>query len=389
MQSTTYSFRALLIILLSAPPILHADLIGVTWDFDDGGVYRIDETTGAAELIGYSGLSRMNSLAQDSRGVVYTAGVLDTGTELVDVLATIDPLTGVAHVVAPLSGQENDGIHSMTFSPDGILYGYQPSPDRIVTIDPVTAEVTFIAAITSDVPVGGLQGLEIGPDGLLYGWGVRDPGQGGLVLVDPETGVIVDVDPNVGGPPVQSLVWLEDGTLLGHWDSSRYCPPSPFPCTEEIEGTLLRVDPLTGATTLVGTNIAGDIRGLAVYRIPEIPEILVQIDIKPDDDLNAINPGSKGVIPVAILSSEEFDATTVNPSTVLLEGAEVAVRGKGKLLAHVEDVNGDELPDLICQVETESLTLNPDVGEVWLIAETQNSERIVGSDVVLIVPDAN
>jgi len=153
-----------------------------------------------------------------------------------------------------------------------------------------------------------------------------------------------------------------------------------------MEGTLLLIDPVSGAWVPIGTNVAGDIRGLAVYRIPEIP---VRIDIKPGDDWNTINPGSSGVIPVAILSSEEFDATTVDPATILLEGAEVAVRGKGKLLADVEDVNNDGLPDLVCQVETESLTLDPDVGEVWLTAETVNLEKVIGSDVVLIVPDQN
>jgi len=38
----------------------------------------------------------------------------------------------------------------------------------------------------------------------------------------------------------------------------------------------------------------------------------VAIDIKPGSDPNAINLGSKGVIPVAILSSLDFDATEVN-----------------------------------------------------------------------------
>ena len=39
----------------------------------------------------------------------------------------------------------------------------------------------------------------------------------------------------------------------------------------------------------------------------------VTIDIKPGSDPNSINLGSAGVIPVAILSSEAFDATTVDP----------------------------------------------------------------------------
>lgn len=43
--------------------------------------------------------------------------------------------------------------------------------------------------------------------------------------------------------------------------------------------------------------------------------------------------------------------------------------------------------DLICQVETESLSLNVDVGEVCLTGETYNWEIITGCDLVLIAPD--
>ena len=44
----------------------------------------------------------------------------------------------------------------------------------------------------------------------------------------------------------------------------------------------------------------------------------MDIDIKPGSDPNPINPGSNGLIPVAILSSEDFDATTVDPATIEL-----------------------------------------------------------------------
>ena len=47
----------------------------------------------------------------------------------------------------------------------------------------------------------------------------------------------------------------------------------------------------------------------------------IQIDIKPDDATNAINLGSNGNIPVAILSSASFDAQDVDPITVTLAGA--------------------------------------------------------------------
>ncbi|MCJ7728735.1 MAG: hypothetical protein MUO27_02470 [Sedimentisphaerales bacterium] len=52
----------------------------------------------------------------------------------------------------------------------------------------------------------------------------------------------------------------------------------------------------------------------------------MDIDIKPGSWPNAINLGSNGVIPVAILSSQYFDATTVKPESVELGGVGAAVR---------------------------------------------------------------
>jgi len=117
-------------------------------------------------------------------------------------------------------------------------------------------------------------------------------------------------------------------------------------------------------------------------------ELEVEIDIKPGDYPNVINLGSRGQIPVAILSSVEFDATEVDPATVLLAGASVAIKGKAEhLLAHDEDVNGDGLLDLYLQVETENL--NPDElqdGYAYLTGETYDGVKVVGCDEITIVP---
>lgn len=50
------------------------------------------------------------------------------------------------------------------------------------------------------------------------------------------------------------------------------------------------------------------------------PILPVAIDIKPQSCPNPFNMDSKGVLPVAILGTEDFDATAVDPATVLLEG---------------------------------------------------------------------
>ncbi len=116
--------------------------------------------------------------------------------------------------------------------------------------------------------------------------------------------------------------------------------------------------------------------------------LVVDIDIKPGSYPNAINLGSSGVIPVAILSSGEFDAITVDPETVALAGAGVAVRGKGnRLLSHEEDVNADGLLDLVVQVETENLDPGQfQDGSAVLEGSTYDGQQITGTDEVTIVP---
>jgi hypothetical protein len=49
-------------------------------------------------------------------------------------------------------------------------------------------------------------------------------------------------------------------------------------------------------------------------------EIEVSIDIKPQSCPNPLNVKSQGVLPVAILGTDDFDVTNINPDTVTLEG---------------------------------------------------------------------
>jgi hypothetical protein len=118
------------------------------------------------------------------------------------------------------------------------------------------------------------------------------------------------------------------------------------------------------------------------------PTVEVAIDIKPGSDPNSINLSSAGVIPVAILSSDTFDATTVDPDTVSFAGARVKMVGKsGKYLAHEEDVNGDGLVDLMCQVVTADFMIEEGESVAVLEAETYDDTPIHGEDNVRIVPD--
>lgn len=113
---------------------------------------------------------------------------------------------------------------------------------------------------------------------------------------------------------------------------------------------------------------------------------LVQIDIKPGSDPNSINLGSNGVVPVAILTTDDFDAATVDPLTVTLAGSEVRVKGKSGNAGSLEDVDGDGDLDLVVQVYTEALELVPGDAEAVLTAYTYSGELITGIDSIRVVP---
>jgi hypothetical protein len=104
----------------------------------------------------------------------------------------------------------------------------------------------------------------------------------------------------------------------------------------------------------------------------------VNIDIKPGSYPNSINLKSKGVIPVAILTSEDFDATTVDPDTVVFADA-------SPVQYAVEDVDHDGDHDLILHFRTQETNIAPGDTEACLIGETYDGVSIAGCDSVKVI----
>jgi YVTN family beta-propeller protein len=140
--------------------------------------------------------------------------------------------------------------------------------------------------------------------------------------------------------------------------------------------------------TVTNTVVATIDVGLHPLGIAITPQdfITVAIDIRPGSNPNSINLGSKGNVPVAILSTADFDATTVNPATVTLADAQVTVKGNGTLLASLEDVNADGLTDLVVHVTTAGMSISDGDVEAVLTGETFDGQTIRGSDSVRVVP---
>jgi dipeptidyl aminopeptidase/acylaminoacyl peptidase len=108
-----------------------------------------------------------------------------------------------------------------------------------------------------------------------------------------------------------------------------------------------------------------------------IPPMSVAIDIKPGSFPNSINPKSKGNIPVAILTTEDFDATTVDPLSVEF-GPYGATESHGR--GHIEDVDGDGDDDLVLHFRTQDTGIQCGDTSASLTGETFGGQMIEGSD---------
>jgi hypothetical protein len=125
----------------------------------------------------------------------------------------------------------------------------------------------------------------------------------------------------------------------------------------------------------------GGVVGLRVEGVGEVP-LLVNIDIKPGSFPNSINPKSKGVTPVAILTTNSLDATTVDPiSAKFGPSGALEVHGRG----HVEDVDGDGKPDLVLHFNTRDAGIKCGDISAGLTGETFDGEVIQGSDSIATV----
>jgi len=111
----------------------------------------------------------------------------------------------------------------------------------------------------------------------------------------------------------------------------------------------------------------------------QAPVLPITIDIKPGSDPNSINLKSKGVVPVAVLTTDDFDASTVDPDTVEFAGAE-PVRWT------MEDVDGDGDTDMLFHFKTQDLNLDGDSIEAILTGKTTDGISIEGTDTVNIIP---
>jgi hypothetical protein len=167
--------------------------------------------------------------------------------------------------------------------------------------------------------------------------------------------------------------------VIYHWNGLSWLAASEQyydPVTECVMVTI------TDSTSPSLSDLAGLVFASGVSVIP------FEIDIKPGSDPNSINCNNeKGVITVAVLTTEDFDATTVDHTTVTFEGGSETHVDKisGEPRRHEEDVDGDGDIDLVSHFRLGDTQLTCDSTEGTLTGETFDGQAFEGTDSVRMV----
>jgi len=230
---------------------------------------------------------------------------------------------------------------------------------------PVTNRDAFVKKLSAD-------GIELwdrqfGSDNL------AEPDRASAVVAGPRgvyvagfigtNGAVMKFDSN--GNPLWSRALLTPGNVL-----------SPFAIAADGGG------PYVGGFA-GGPPQSPSFRGAFITGIADFTPVV--IDIKPGDTVNSVKLGSNGNVPVAILTTDTFDAATIDPASVTLENAAVRLRGNGTAMATLQDVNADGRPDLVVHIVTQALLLTAADTEATLTAETFAGEPVRGTDAVRVI----
>jgi hypothetical protein len=128
-----------------------------------------------------------------------------------------------------------------------------------------------------------------------------------------------------------------------------------------------------------------------------LPEIEVPVYIKPGSCPNPLNIKSKGVLPVAILGTPDFDVNTIDVNSIILNGVTPIRSAYEDVTApselepcDCESLDPDSFEDLVLKfdkqaiIETLGDVQDGDEIEVTLTGDLLDGTAIVGIDCVVI-----
>jgi streptogramin lyase len=408
-KRTLNTILGILAVLLVLTAVRHAAAVtlnpGDIVVANSGTVSVIDPQTGDL-ITTFCCFGRLIGVAIDANGNIIVAD------SSVASIIRIDPANGSQTTIT--SGNLLNQPTGLTIAGNGDLLVAdmesccEPATGRVVRVDPNNGAQTLVSSGASFVDPIGIE-VEASGNILVADFNARtlwrvDPSTGGqtalasffpdgepydvtvaqdgnVFIVDHNDRAVIKVDPVSGVKTTVSSGGLFDQPVGIAIENS-----GNILVTDFTSNAIIRVDQSTGNQTIVASGIPALANpwGIAVVPAPAI--LAVAIDIKPGSSPNTINLGSNGVVPVAILSSETFDATAVNPTSVALAGASVRLRGNGTTMSSLHDVNDDGRLDLIVQINTTALQLTDGDTLATLTAQTFEGKLITGSDSVRVVP---
>lgn len=289
------------------------------------------------------------SINESSPGQVYFN---DFDGTLIVAPGVSDTLGGVT-TLEPVQGYDGLGVGGNVFAGNflrNITGGHSSSGGGIGTPgSPTTLHLSGLPPHTS-IDLNFLLAI-------IDSWDGSEPG--GCTICHPDI-LTVTVDGNIifsesfgfNGPSFVPSpgVLLTEYTPLGFnptFDDSAY-DMGLYPAFDEIPHT---ASDLTIEWTASGAGWqGGDDESWAIDNLEIILKRTVEIDIKPGSAPNSINCDTpQGVIPVAVLTTDDFEAMAVDHTSITFEGAsEVHINKKtGEPLRHEEDVDLDGDLDLV------------------------------------------
>lgn len=265
----------------------------------------IDFTTGNGSVIGPLDDDVVAGLAFDPNH-----HILYGSSTVTDHLLKIDPATGATFVIGAF-GVRNFTMHALAYdSINDLLYGAQEKQDgskgsELYEIDVKTAAASLVGA--NDV-VDFVGGMAFDPiNDVMY---LSDPADGLLWTIDLTNGSVDLVGSfGVGGSGIAvGLAYHPDVGLVGshnHFNA-------------DIDDELFMIDSATGQASLIGRINAGNVTGLTFT----IQSIATFLDIKPGSCPNPLNRSSHGMMPAAILGTDNVDTSQIDVFSVLISRAD-------------------------------------------------------------------
>jgi hypothetical protein len=134
--------------------------------------------------------------------------------------------------------------------------------------------------------------------------------------------------------------------------------------------------------------LVGDTRGFKPFGVDNMgwgldapARLDVRIDVKPDSSDNPVNPGSNGVVPVALLGSATFDVTGVDPTSLAL-----GVNGAPAQGVELADANGDGWTDLVAHYSMPATGTAYGDTSICLTGAMTDGVPLSGCDAISTVP---